>query len=93
MKLLTHNMLACHIRSHKHEDPQPFVIEVESQGESDADFDPAFLRRMYGRLIWNTLYAGAISMGESPSHHQMSVQGHHLPGAIGHALLSRRSRF
>mmetsp|Transcript_5396 Transcript_5396/g.15458 ORF Transcript_5396/g.15458 Transcript_5396/m.15458 type:complete len:132 (+) Transcript_5396:262-657(+) len=72
MKLLTHNMLACHVRSHKHEEAQPFLIEVTEQGEADADFDPAFLERMFDRIVWKTLYDGALAMGikdlpESPT--------------------------
>lgn len=64
MKLLTHNMLACHIRSHKHDEPQPFLIEAEEVSELDADFDPEFLRRMHKRIIWSTFSSAAIAMGE-----------------------------
>ena len=70
MKLLTHNMLACHIRSHKHEEPQPFVIEAEEVSQLDADFDPDFLRRMYSRIIWSTLHTAAIAMGKSFQGHR-----------------------
>lgn len=38
MKLLTHNMLACHIKGVK--DNYPFVIEATKITEHDADFDP-----------------------------------------------------
>lgn len=38
MKLLTHNMLACHIKGVKNN--YPFKIEVEEVVEREADFDP-----------------------------------------------------
>jgi multifunctional methyltransferase subunit TRM112 len=38
MKLLTHNMLACHIKGVKN--GYPFEIEVEQIEEKEADFDP-----------------------------------------------------
>lgn len=63
MKLLTHNMLACHIRSHKHETPQPFIIEATEIEEMDADFDLDFLRHIWDRIEWDTLRAAAVSMG------------------------------
>jgi multifunctional methyltransferase subunit TRM112 len=64
MKLLTHNMLACHIQSHKHTDPQPFLIEAKEVSQLDADYDPDFLRRMYKRIIWSTLHDGAAALGK-----------------------------
>lgn len=68
MKLLTHNMLACHIRSHKHETPQPFIIEATEIEEMDADFDSDFLRHIWDRIEWGTLRAAAISMGAMLMH-------------------------
>lgn len=38
MKLLTHNMLACHIKGVKNN--YPFKIEAEEVVEREADFDP-----------------------------------------------------
>lgn len=38
MKLLTHNMLACHIKGVKN--GYPFKIEAEKVEEREADFDP-----------------------------------------------------
>ena len=38
MKLLTHNMLACHIKGVKN--GYPFEIEAEQIEEKEADFDP-----------------------------------------------------
>ena len=65
MRLLTHNFLACHIRSHKHEQPQPFIIEAEEIEEHEADFDADFLRHIFDRIVWSTLRAAAASLGGS----------------------------
>jgi multifunctional methyltransferase subunit TRM112 len=61
MKLLTHNMLACHIKGVQN--GFPFRIEATKVDEVDADFDPDFLRRMYPRLEWSALREGAQAMG------------------------------
>lgn len=89
MKLLTHNMLACHVRSHKHEEAQPFLIEVTEQGEADADFDPAFLERMFDRIVWKTLYDGALAMGEASRRQLWACL---LPGSRCAWLNVRRTR-
>ena len=65
MRLLTHNFLACHIRSHKHEEPQPFVIEAEEVEEHESDFDADFLRHIFDRIQWDTLRTAAASLGAS----------------------------
>ena len=61
MKLLTHNMLSCHIKGVQ--DGFPFKIEATKVDEVDADYDPDFLRRMYPRLEWSALREAAQSLG------------------------------
>ena len=53
----------CHIRPHKHEEPQPFLIQAEEVREIDADFNPDFLRHIFDRIVWSTLRTAAASMG------------------------------
>lgn len=68
MKLLTHNMLACHIKGVQN--GYPFRIEPTKVEEVDADYDPEFLRHIYPRLDWSVLRGAATSMGtqRSPAH-------------------------
>ena len=61
MKLLTHNMLQCHIKGVKN--GYPFKIEAESVEEVEADYDPDFLRHIFPRIMWPALVEGAKSMG------------------------------
>ncbi|GFH31864.1 hypothetical protein V8C86DRAFT_2615771 [Haematococcus lacustris] len=61
MKLLTHNMLACHIKGVQKN--YPFLIEAVKIEERDADYDPDFLRHMFPRLQWPAFLQGAQSMG------------------------------
>ena len=61
MKLLTHNMLACHIKGVQK--GFPFKIEATKVDEVDADYDPDFLRRMFPRLEWSALREAAQAMG------------------------------
>jgi len=61
MKLLTHNMLACHIKGVKNN--FPFLIEVTKVETCDAEYDPEFLRHMFPRIIWPAFLQGASQMG------------------------------
>ncbi|MEW5308436.1 MAG: hypothetical protein WDW38_000398 [Sanguina aurantia] len=61
MKLLTHNMLACHIKGVKNN--YPFKIEVEEVVEREADFDPEFLRHIFPRIMWPAFLQGASELG------------------------------
>jgi multifunctional methyltransferase subunit TRM112 len=47
MKLLTHNMLACHIRGVQNN--YPFKIEAAKVEEREADYDPGERGRIKGR--------------------------------------------
>ncbi|GAB4815841.1 hypothetical protein N2152v2_002887 [Parachlorella kessleri] len=61
MKLLTHNMLQCHIKGVKN--GYPFKIEAEKVEERPADYDPDFLRHIFPRIQWDALREAASSMG------------------------------
>lgn len=61
MKLLTHNMLACHIKGHT--ENLPFRIEATETQEVDADYDPSFLRHIFPRIEWPTLREAAQVLG------------------------------
>ena len=61
MKLLTHNMLSCHIKGVQN--GFPFRIDPVKVEEVDADFDPDFLRHIFPRLEWKALCEAAATMG------------------------------
>ena len=45
MKLLTHNLLECHIKGVTNK--YPFKVEASQVETCECDFNPDFLRRMY----------------------------------------------
>ncbi|CAL8469001.1 g8542 [Coccomyxa elongata] len=61
MKLLTHNMLSCHIKGVQN--GFPFKIDPVKVQEVDADYDPDFLRHIFPRLEWKALCEAAATMG------------------------------
>ncbi|PNW74729.1 hypothetical protein CHLRE_12g512550v5 [Chlamydomonas reinhardtii] len=61
MKLLTHNMLSCHIKNVRN--GYPFLIEVVKVSEHEADFDPDFLKHIFPRINWPAFLQGAQSLG------------------------------
>ena len=71
MKLLTHNMLACHIKGVQN--GFPFKIDAQKVRKVDADYDPDFLRHIYPRLEWPALREAAQSMGEPSTSHDHLV--------------------
>lgn len=64
MKLLTHNMLQCHIKGVKN--GYPFKIEAEKVETREMDYDPDFLRHIFPRIQWDALRQGAESLGIRP---------------------------
>lgn len=62
MKLLTHNMLACHIKGVKN--GFPLKIEAEQVETREVDFEPDFLRHIFPRIQWEALREAATAMGE-----------------------------
>jgi len=65
MKLLTHNMLQCHIKGVKN--GYPFKIEAQTIENREADYDPDFLRHIFSRIQWDAFREAAIAMGKSAS--------------------------
>ncbi|PSC74830.1 multifunctional methyltransferase subunit TRM112 At1g22270 [Micractinium conductrix] len=61
MKLLTHNMLACHIKGVQN--GFPFKIEAEKVEVQEADFEPDFLQHIFPRIQWAALCEAAAAMG------------------------------
>lgn len=61
MKLLTHNMLSCHIKGVTN--GYPFKIEAEKVEIREVDYDPDFLRHIFPRIEWNVLREAAETMG------------------------------
>merc|ERR1711943_143245 len=50
MKLLTHNLLECHIKGVTNK--YPFKVEASQVETCECDFNPDFLRHMYPKLDW-----------------------------------------
>lgn len=63
MKLLSHNMLQCHIKGVKN--GYPLKIEAEKVEVREADLEPDFLRHIFPRIHWGALREGAAAMGEA----------------------------
>lgn len=64
MKLLTHNMLQCHIKGVQN--GYPFKIEAEKIEEHDMEYDPDFLRHIFPRIQWSAFREGAAALGQGP---------------------------
>ncbi|KAG1680207.1 hypothetical protein FOA52_000321 [Chlamydomonas sp. UWO 241] len=60
MKLLTHNMLACHIKGVKNN--YPFLIEAVNVETRDADYNPDFLKHIFPRIVWPAFMEGARAL-------------------------------
>ena len=61
MKLLTHNMLSCHIKGVTN--GYPFKIDATKVEEADTDFDANFLRNIWPRIEWQALKEAAETLG------------------------------
>ena len=64
MKLLTHNMLQCHIKGVTN--GYPFKIEAEQVETREVDYDPDFLRHIFPRINWSALREAAETLGAGP---------------------------
>lgn len=73
MKLLTHNMLACHIRGV--ENGYPFKIEAVEVARFPAEYDPDFLRHILPRLEWPALLEGARAVSRASGRFAAGVFG------------------
>lgn len=76
MKLLTHNMLACHIKTVKN--GFPFKIEATKVEEIEADFDPDFLRHIFPRIEYKALREAAETLGAASFSEQFCPLAVHL---------------
>jgi multifunctional methyltransferase subunit TRM112 len=81
MKLLTHNMLQCHIKGVRN--GYPFKIEAEKVATHEMDYDPDFLRHVFPRIEWAALREAALAMGA----------GEGLPEAVTEAMLEGDEAF
>ena len=81
MKLLTHNMLQCHIKGVRN--GYPFKIEAQTVVTHEMDYDPDFLRHVFPRIEWAALREAAQAMGA----------GEGLPEAVTEAMLEGDEAF
>jgi multifunctional methyltransferase subunit TRM112 len=87
MKLLTHNMLACHIKGV--ENGYPFRIEAEVVERHEQDFDPDFLRHLWPRVRYDALRAGAAALGVAEGLPEEVTSEMLAEGGADEALLRR----
>eukprot|EP00958_Prasinococcus_capsulatus_P027431 scaffold5536_cov359-Prasinococcus_capsulatus_cf.AAC.2 len=57
MRLLTHNMLTCHVKGVKN--GYPLKIEAEQLEEKEADFNPDFLKHIFPKINWEAFMEAA----------------------------------
>lgn len=72
MKLLTHNMLSCHIKGVTN--GYPFKIEASKVEEADIDFDATFLRNIWPRIEWPALKEAAETLGMAGLPEQVTAE-------------------
>ncbi|QDZ18738.1 Trm112p domain-containing protein [Chloropicon primus] len=80
MKLLTHNMLECHIKGVTNK--YPFKVEAEEMENCECEFNPDFLRRMYPKLDWKALKETAD---------ELKIEG--LPESVSEEMLKGDESF
>lgn len=88
MKLLTHNMLQCHIKGVNN--GYPFKIEAEKVENREVDYDPDFLRHIFPRITWSALREGAEALGAGPLPEEVTpemLEDDDFLQAFHHALL------
>ncbi len=90
MKLLTHNMLACHIKTVKN--GFPFKIEATKVEEIEADFDPDFLRHIFPRIEYKALREAAETLGAASFSRAVLSSGW-APVQIGHTAIPFRKQW
>eukprot|EP00123_Amoebidium_parasiticum_P019684 comp30130_c0_seq1/m.47233 comp30130_c0_seq1/g.47233 ORF comp30130_c0_seq1/g.47233 comp30130_c0_seq1/m.47233 type:complete len:124 (-) comp30130_c0_seq1:51-422(-) len=62
MKLLTHNMLQCHVKSCD-KNNFPLRLEVTTVETQEAEFKPIFLKHVLSKLDWPALLVAAKQVG------------------------------
>eukprot|EP00124_Ichthyophonus_hoferi_P004813 Ihof_evm4s585 gene=Ihof_evmTU4s585 len=62
MKLLTHNMLQCHVKN-CNKDNFPLRLEATTVEKVEAEFNPAFMKHVSSKLDWPALLTVAQQVG------------------------------
>ncbi|KAG2234258.1 hypothetical protein BDF21DRAFT_359800 [Thamnidium elegans] len=62
MRLITHNMLQCHVKNCNNNN-FPLRFEDVQVELIEADFNPEFLSNMLNKIEWDALYNTAIQLG------------------------------
>ncbi|KAJ3330597.1 hypothetical protein HDU76_005287 [Blyttiomyces sp. JEL0837] len=62
MRLVTHNMLMCHVKGCSG-DNFPLRIEEAELDSIEAEFNEGFMRRLVTKIEWNALVKTAFSLG------------------------------
>lgn len=75
MKLLTHNMLACHIKGVKNN--YPFKIEAEEVVEREADFDPGEMQWKKGHQADECVCVGGGGRSKVCHIYSLGSEGQH----------------
>lgn len=55
MRLLSHNLLMCNVKTCR-DKPAPLKIIVEKSEIKECDYNEEFLKRLVDKLEWNYLY-------------------------------------
>ncbi|KAI9350390.1 hypothetical protein BD770DRAFT_326731 [Pilaira anomala] len=62
MRLITHNMLQCHVKNCNNNN-FPLRFEDVQVELIEADFNPEFLSNMLNKIEWDALYNTAVQLG------------------------------
>ncbi|KAI8989548.1 hypothetical protein BDB01DRAFT_782294 [Pilobolus umbonatus] len=62
MRLITHNMLQCHVKN-CNSNNYPLKFENAEIELIEAEFNPDFLRNMLNKIDWNALTTTALQLG------------------------------
>ncbi|RKO97128.1 hypothetical protein CXG81DRAFT_12081 [Caulochytrium protostelioides] len=68
-RLLTHNMLQCHVKNCRPNESFPLTIKDPELERTEAEFNPDFMRGLVPKLDWTALRktAGALGLGDLPA--------------------------
>ena len=62
MRLITHNMLQCHVKNCSAPQNYPLKLKEVELDQQEAEFNAQFLVNMLPRLDWPALYSTAMSV-------------------------------
>ncbi|KJE91177.1 hypothetical protein CAOG_02351 [Capsaspora owczarzaki ATCC 30864] len=76
MRLLTHNLLQCHVKGCSTNN-YPLRVEATNVVHKEADFNPEFITHMLQKIEWNALRttASALGVAELPEILPLSMEG------------------